>query len=323
MTLRDQYGRGLQTLRLSVTDRCDLRCSYCMPAKGAQFAPKEELLSTDELLKALELFHGLGIRRLKFTGGEPLLRTDLEELLGYASGRFECGLTTNGTLLAGRAEGLWKAGLRRLTVSMDTLHPGNYARITRGGDLRKVKDGLRAASLLGFESIKLNAVLMDQSMEELLQLAALSVSSPWEIRFIEYMPVSFGVGPQGALKTPAELLEILRQGFGELEELGRERPSAPASRFRVKGALGSIGLIRSVSEPFCAACDRLRLQADGFMRLCMARPDGFDLRALLRGGAKDEAIRLALASAAFFKPAGHAFYDAPAALGSQMSSIGG
>jgi cyclic pyranopterin phosphate synthase len=320
--MMDRFGRELKTLRVSVTDRCDLRCSYCMPAQGAVFAPRKELLETSELLRALGIFHGLGIRRLKFTGGEPLLRTDLEELLAFSASRFDISLTSNGTLLSGRAEGLWRSGLRRLTVSMDTLHPGNYARITRGGDLRRVKDGLKAASQLGF-SLKLNAVLMDQSREELLQLAALSVSSPWEIRFIEYMPVSAGVAPQEGLLSPEGLLEILRQGFGELEELGRERPAAPATRLRIKGAQGSIGLIRSVSEPFCKACDRLRLQADGFLRLCMARPEGLKLGGLLRSAATDAEISAAVAAAAYEKPAGHAFYSAAPESGAAMSSIGG
>src|SRR5258708_6821206 len=138
MMLIDGFGRTMQTLRVSVTDRCDLRCRYCMPAQGAQFAPRPDLCSTSELLRALDAFLALGIRRLKFTGGEPLLRMDLEEVIESVAGRAELGLTTNGTLLAGRAEGLWRSGLRRLTVHMDTLHPGHFAEVTRGGDLRRV-----------------------------------------------------------------------------------------------------------------------------------------------------------------------------------------
>jgi cyclic pyranopterin phosphate synthase len=324
MTLQDQYGRTMQTLRVSVTDRCDLRCQYCMPARGAVFAPKPELLSTAELHRALDIFSSLGITRFKFTGGEPLLRTDLEELIQSNAHRAEIGLTTNGTLLAGRAEGLRKAGLRRITVSMDTLHPGNYASITRGGDLRRVKDGLRAVAELGFQPVKVNAVLLNQSPEELLQLAALSIASDWEIRFIEYMPVSAGLEGALAPKTsPASLMLALRTAFGDMEDLGRERGSAPATRLRIKGARGTLGMIRSVSEPFCGACDRLRLQADGFMRLCMARPGGLQVKALLRGGGTDLEIAEAIRKAAWLKPAGHEFYRAAAAPGAQMSTIGG
>jgi len=324
MTMQDQYGRTFSSLRVSVTDRCDLRCRYCMPARGAVFAPRPELLQTGEFLRVLGIFIGLGIKRVKFTGGEPLLRTDLEAMIAAVAGRAEVGLTTNGTLLAGRAEGLWKAGLRKLTVSMDTLHPGQYSKMTRGGDLRRVKDGLRAASALGFEPIKVNAVLLDQCIDELLQLAALSIASAWEIRFIEYMPVSALPGAAlEALHSPASLRQAIEKAFGPLEDLARDRPAAPATRARIKGARGSLGFINSVSEPFCGACDRLRLQADGFMRLCMARPDGIQLRELLRSGAGDGQISDAIASAALHKPSGHQFYAAAPLAGAQMSSIGG
>jgi cyclic pyranopterin phosphate synthase len=321
--LKDGFGRILETLRVSVTDRCDLRCQYCMPAQGAQFAPRNDLLSTSELMGALDAFLALGIRRLKFTGGEPLLRMDLEELIASVAQRSETGLTTNGTLLQGRAEGLWKAGLRRITVSLDTLHPADYSAMTRGGDIRRVLDGLKAAQALGFEPIKLNAVLFQQPTEALLQLAALSISSPWEIRFIEYMPVSFAL--EGALPSlkPAALRQAIESAFGPLVEEGRESPASPATRLRIRGARGRLGFISSVSQPFCAACDRLRLQANGFVRLCMARPEGIQLRDLMRSGATPRAIQEALAAAAFSKPAGHAFYVAAVAPGSQMSSIGG
>ena len=321
--LNDRFGRSLETLRVSVTDRCDLRCAYCMPAQGAQFAPRPGLLSQAELCRAMDAFLGLGLRRIKFTGGEPLLRTELESLIAHVAGRAELGLTTNGTLLTGRADGLFKAGLRRLTVSLDTLHPGHYAAVTRGGDLRRVLDGLRAAQAAGFKPIKVNAVLFEQPLEELLQLAALSISSDWEIRFIEYMPVSFALETPQKLTSPAQLRQALAQAFGPLEPLGREQAAAPASLARIKGARGKIGFISSVSEPFCGACDRLRLQADGFVRLCMARPDGLQLRDLMRSGASDIDLQLELRRAAWEKPSGHAFYSAPAAPSAQMSSIGG
>ena len=322
--LTDRFQRSMSSLRVSVTDRCDLRCRYCMPATGAVFAPRPDLLGLDELTRSLELFLRLGVTRLKFTGGEPLLRTDLEALIAAFAGRVEMGLTTNGTLLAGRAAGLWQAGLRRLTVSLDTLHPGHYAAMTRGGDVRRVLDGLRAAEAAGFEGLKLNAVLMDQPMEELLRLAALSVSGDWEIRFIEAMPVSAGVDiGTGRLHRPAELRAAIEAAFGPLESLDRERTASPATRGRIRGARGRLGFISSVSEPFCQACDRLRLQADGFLRLCMAKPDGLQLRPLLRSGATDQELEAAVRQAVWNKPSGHAFNTVAPVQGAQMSSIGG
>lgn len=323
MMLKDRFGRTLETLRVSVTDRCDLRCQYCMPAHGAHFAPRPDLLNTAEFLRSLDIFLSLGIRRVKFTGGEPLLNLDLEELIASVGGRAELGLTTNGTLLSGRAEGLWKAGLRRMTVSMDTLHPGRYAKVTRGGDLRRVLDGLQAAQSRGFKPIKINAVLFDQPMEELLQLAALSIACDWEIRFIEYMPVSFALDGTKPVMKPADLVNAIEQSFGSLEQEAREAAASPAARFRIKGARGRLGFINSVSQPFCASCDRLRLQADGFVRLCMSNPDGLQLRDLMRAGTADMEIRHELQNAVFRKPSGHAFYAAPPAQGAQMSSIGG
>jgi cyclic pyranopterin phosphate synthase len=321
--LQDSFGRTLRTLRVSVTDRCDLRCAYCMPATGAKFVERQDLLSQGEFVRAIEAFLRLGITRLKFTGGEPLLRTDLEELIETFAGRVELGLTTNGSLLTGRAAGLWKAGLRKLTVSVDTLHPGHYAALTRGGDLRRVLDGLKAATELGFKPIKINAVLFDQPLEELLQLAALSLSSDLELRFIEYMPVSFALEDAKPKWKPAALRQAIEAAFGALEPLGREQPASPAASFRIQGAPGRLGFISSVSEPFCAACDRVRLQANGFVRLCMARPEGVQLRDLLRERADDSALDHALRQAAWNKPSGHAFYTAAPKAGAQMSSIGG
>ena len=321
--LQDQFGRTMQTLRVSVTDRCDLRCAYCMPATGAKFVPRPDLLETTEFARAIEAFLRLGIRRLKFTGGEPLLRTDLEDLIGLFADKAELGLTTNGTLLAGRAASLWKAGLRRLTVSVDTLHPGHYAAITRGGDLRRVLDGLKVADELGFKPIKINAVLFDQPLDELLQLASLSLASDLELRFIEYMPVSFALENANPRWNPAMLRKEIEDAFGPLEPLGREQSASPASSFRIQGAPGRIGFISSVSEPFCAACDRLRLQANGFVRLCMANPEGIQLRDLLRSSATDNELDAALRVAAWNKPSGHVFYTAAPKAGAQMSSIGG
>jgi cyclic pyranopterin phosphate synthase len=324
--LQDRFGRHLKTLRVSVTDRCDLRCVYCMPAEGAKFVPVESLLSEGELTRAIKLFAGLGMTRFKFTGGEPLLCNGLEELLKAAAiaGAEELSLTTNATRLAGRAASLRKAGLQRVTVSLDSLDPARFSAITRGGDLAEVWRGILAAEQVGLAPIKLNTVLMDQSEKDLLDLARLSLEHAWSIRFIEYMPMtsSLGQSQRQAWDGP-RLRQTLEAHFGALESVESVDPAAPAKLYRIAGAPGKLGFIDAISQPFCSACDRLRLSADGFLRLCMAHADGLDLRSLLRSGASDKELEEGIRQAAWMKPEGHAFYREAKAAEKQMSHVGG
>lgn len=325
MSLQDRFGRIFRTLRLSVTDRCDLRCSYCMPAEGMHWLPKEELLSFEELERVARIFVNAGIRRLRLTGGEPLLRQGLPKLvakLAAMPGVEDIALTTNASRLAELAGPLKAAGLKRVTVSLDSLDAGRFRAITRGGDLAKVWDGLLAADRAGL-GIKLNAVVLPENEADLLPLAALTLERRWEMRFIEVMPVSSALGHR--VERGLDLMELrerLTRRWGRLDSVPTD-PHAPARRYTLPGALGKLGFIASVSEPFCSACDRLRLSATGRLQLCMAHPDGMDLRGLLRGGVSDARLTDAIAEAVWRKPAGHQFYQAPVPAGLAMSQIGG
>lgn len=324
--LIDSFGRVFKTLRLSVTDRCDMRCRYCMPKEGVAWLPKSEVLSFEEMERLVRVFAGLGIRRLRLTGGEPLLRQDLPVLvrrLAAIPGLEDLSLTTNGSRLAGLASELKKAGLKRVTVSLDSLDEGRFKAITRGGDLNAVWQGILRADWEGLCPIKLNCVVMEENAADLIPLAALTLERRWEVRFIEAMPISssLGWGVRPGLRLE-EMKARLEAQFGALTAVATEA-NAPARRFRLRGALGKVGFIASVSEAFCAACDRLRLSATGRLQLCLAHPDGLELKPLLRGGASDAVLERAITEAVFLKPAGHEFYKAAPAEGLAMSRIGG
>ncbi|MGH7442151.1 MAG: GTP 3',8-cyclase MoaA [bacterium] len=326
MRLVDNFGRVMTSLRLSVTDRCDLRCAYCMPARGLDWLPKPELLDDGELERMVRIFAALGIRRLRLTGGEPLLRPGLAGLvrrLASIAGLEDLSLTTNGTRLAAQAVALRGAGLRRVTVSLDSLDPGRFKAITRGGDLTAVLDGLKAAEKAGLAPVKLNCVVLPENEADLLPLAALTLEHPWEVRFIEVMPLTSALGGTFRPGPDFDMLERrLAERWGALEPVETD-PHAPARRFRLPFGRGKLGFIRSVTRPFCAGCDRLRLGPNGRLQLCLAHTDGLDLRTLLRTGADDAALAEAIAGAALRKPSGHAFYREAIPEGMAMSRIGG
>jgi cyclic pyranopterin phosphate synthase len=323
--LQDRFGRTLRTLRVSVTDRCDMRCTYCMPATGMAWLPKQDLLGFEELERVVRAFVELGVSRLRLTGGEPLLRQDLPMLVrAFAAlpGVEDLALTTNGSRLAGLAPALKAAGLQRATVSLDSLDPARFAAITRGGDLAKVWEGLLAAEAAGLRPLKLNAVLTPLNEPDLLDLAALTLRRDWDVRFIEVMPISAAVGAPAAGLPMAALKRRLEERWGRLQPL-EAGASAPARRWRIPGARGAVGFIASVSDSFCGSCDRLRLSATGRLQLCLAHPDGLDLRSLLRGGASDAALKGAISEAVWRKPAGHEFQRQAPAPQAAMSRIGG
>lgn len=325
MSLGDAFGRRFRTLRLSVTDRCDLRCAYCMPAKGLDWLPKPELLSFEELERLTRVFARLGIRRLRLTGGEPLLRQGLPTLVGKLAaieGIEDLSLTTNGTRLAALARPLKDAGLQRVTVSLDSLDEARFAAITRTGRLQDVLAGIRAAVAAGLRPLKLNAVVLDANRGDLAALAALTIENDFEVRFIEAMPISAGLEPVAPGPDPMQLRRELVARWGGLEPVAGD-PHAPARLYRLPGALGRLGFISSVSESFCAACDRLRLGPTGRLQLCLAHPDGVDLREPLRSGASDAVLERIIAEAVWRKPAGHAFAVQAPAHGQAMSRIGG
>ena len=295
----DRFERPLCSLRVSVTDRCNLRCAYCMPEAEYTWLPREHILHFEEIARLTRIAAALGARRVRLTGGEPLLRRDLPTLIGQLAavpGIDDLSLTTNGVLLAPVAGALRQAGLTRITVSLDTLDPQRFRDLTRMDDLLRVRTGLAAAAR-EFPGFKIDTVLIrgvnDDELEALVREAA---SLGAEIRFIEYMDVG-GATRWSAdqVVSRAEILRALERIAGRPEPLPAER-WAPADRFRLRGGQ-VVGIISSTTQPFCATCDRSRLTADGLFLMCLYAQQGLDLRAMLRSGAADEAIAEAIAAA--------------------------
>ncbi len=324
---RDAYGRPITYLRISLTDRCNLRCVYCMPAHGMKFAPREELLTDEELLRIVRAAAQVGFSRLRLTGGEPTVRPNLVELVRAMSqipGVEDISMTTNGLLLERLAHDLAAAGLKRINVSLDTLDPQRYRIITRGGRIGKVWAGIAAAEDAGLSPIKLNAVVVRGfNDDEVPALAGLTLERPWQVRFIEVMPLE-GVAEvhDTGLVTSAETRARIEAVYGPLEQLDAPL-SDPARVYRIPGAKGTIGFISPVSEPFCAFCNRIRLTADGKLRLCLLRADEVDIRELVRSGASDEALMERIRAAVWRKPWGHGLREGDRRTGRGMSQIGG
>lgn len=294
MRLLDTYHRPVKDLRISVTDRCNFRCAYCMPFDQYEWIAKDEILTYEEIARLAGLFVQLGVDKLRLTGGEPLVRKDLETLVSQLSrldGLKDLCLTTNGALLAEKAPALKAAGLRRLNVSLDTLDPEKFQRMTKRGDLGKVLEGLRAARSHGFHPIKINAVIeRGVNDDDIIDLVEFSRSNGFAIRFIEYMDVGNANNWKSEKMVPkAEILERLRARFA-VREIGREEGSAPSVDYQFLDGSGDMGVIASVTEPFCSSCTRARLTADGKLVTCLFSQVGHDLKALLRNGAADGEI---------------------------------
>jgi len=311
--MRDQYGRELSDLRISLTDRCNLRCVYCMPAEGIDFRPPGELLRDDELLLLVRIAAGLGVRKIRLTGGEPTVRPGIVDLVGAISavpGIEDLSMTTNGLLLESLAEGLARAGLRRVNVSLDTPDPQKYARITRGGRVERVLAGIARAEAVGLVPMKINTVVVRGFNEEdVVSLARLTLDHPWEVRFIEVMP--FGAVADLAdagIVTSEETMARIEAALGPLEPVDLSGDD-PARTYRLRGAPGRLGFISPVSQPFCSRCGRLRLTADGRLRLCLLRDDEVDLLTPLRAGASPEELREIFAAGAYRRPFGHALAE--------------
>ncbi len=327
--LVDSFGRVATDLRISLTDRCNLRCTYCMPAEGLDWMPREEQLTDAELMRLITIaVRDLGIHELRFTGGEPLLRKGLEELIAASAAlepRPDISLTTNGIGLARRAEALAAAGVNRLNVSMDTLRPERFATITRRDRLSDVLAGLAAARAAGLNPVKINSVLLrGTNDDEAADMLAFAVEHGYELRFIEQMPLDAQHGwERSEMITAGEIMERLSARFS-LTPDGEARGGAPAERYLVDGGPARVGVIASVTRPFCGACDRTRLTADGQVRSCLFARTETDLRALLRGGSTDAEIADTWRTAMWGKLAGHGIDD-PGFLQPDrpMSAIGG
>ncbi len=327
--LIDKHGRTATDLRVSLTDRCNLRCTYCMPEEGLDWTPRAELLSDAELVRLVTIaVRDLGVKEIRFTGGEPLLRRGIEDILAAAAElwpRPDLSLTTNGVGLARRATGLAEAGLDRLNVSLDTVRPDRFQTITRRDRFDDVLAGMAAAQAAGLDPVKVNTVLLrGVNDDEAVPLLRFCVENGYALRFIEQMPLDAQhAWDRGQMVTAAEILAALRTEF-ELEPHGEERGGAPAERWLVDGGPATVGVIGSVTRPFCGACDRTRLTADGQIRNCLFARTETDLRGLLRHGGTDEEIADVWRDAMWGKLPGHGIDD-PGFLQPDrpMSAIGG
>lgn len=324
----DRFGRTINYLRISLTDRCNLRCVYCMP-EDMTFRPRAELLQDDELYRLLPIFaEQLGFRKFRLTGGEPTLRDNLISIvqrIADTPGVQDVAMTTNGLLLHKLAPALAVAGLRRVNISIDTLNPDKFQTITRWGDVDQVWQGIQAAQQAGL-GIKLNAVIVRgfNDQDDVVDLARLTYTFPWQIRFIEMMP--FGTVAefqQANTVSEAELLTTLSDRLDTPALLNNGTLDGEARLYQLPHAVGTLGFISSVSTPFCAGCNRARLTADGRLRLCLLRDHELDLLTPLRQGAAQDDLRQLLAEAIWHKPWGHDLAGDLIPVSRVMSEIGG
>jgi cyclic pyranopterin phosphate synthase len=327
-TLVDTHGRTVRDLRISVTDRCNLRCVYCMPAEGMAWLPKDDLLTYEEIARFAGICLSLGVEGVRLTGGEPTVRADLPVLVRMLHDLrpgLDLSLTTNGLKLPAMAESLRDAGLTRVNVSLDTLDPQRFHQLARRDRFHEVIAGLEAAKRVGFAPIKINAVLMRGfNDDEPAALARWARDEGYELRFIEWMPLDFQHGWSREKLVPAD--EILRAIAAEfpLRPVDGADPSAPATLYEYLDGGGRVGVIASVTRPFCGHCDRIRLTADGQIRTCLFSLKEYDFRKAMRGGASDEDIVALLRAAVLRKEPGHLinspFFRQPER---GMSAIGG
>ena len=291
----DTFGRVHDNLRISVTDRCNIRCFYCMPAEGVQFTRREEILTFEEIERLVRVAVGLGMTKLRITGGEPLVRRDLPVLiskLAAVPGMRDLALTTNGVLLPQLARPLYDAGLRRINIHIDTLDRQRFIEITRRDDLDRVLDGIERCLEIGYSPVKINAVAVKGLTEpDVVPLVRYGRERGIEVRFIEFMPLDAqNLWDRSRVLLADEMVEMLSRAFGPLEEVPGRDPRAPALEYSFADGGGSVGFIASVSRPFCTSCNRIRLTADGHLRYCLFALEETDVKAQLRSGASDEEI---------------------------------
>jgi cyclic pyranopterin phosphate synthase len=330
--LVDRFGRVHDYLRISVTDRCNLRCVYCMPAEGVQFEPSERIMRYEEIAEVVTAVAKMGVRKLRITGGEPLVRKEIEKLiamLSHVPGIEDIALTTNAIFLAQKAELLKEAGVTRVNISLDSLRPERFAFITRGGSLQRVLDGLDAALRVGFAPVKLNVVLMQgQNDDEIEDFIRLSLDKPLQIRFIEYMPIGHDDdGWRAKYLSLENVFDRVKKMGLTYEPVDDIYGNGPAENYRVPGAAGTFGLIHPVSDHFCSNCNRLRLTADGNIKPCLYWDDEWNVRPLIGNEAAIQNLFLRAINA---KPENHEMAQALAQEAQshtptvrRMSQIGG
>jgi len=308
--LLDSFGRLHTNLRLSVTDRCNIRCFYCMPEADVKFQPREQLLTFEEIERFVRVAVTLGVRKLRLTGGEPLVRKDLAKLvrkLAAIEGIEELALTTNGVLLAAQAKDLYDAGLRRINVHLDTLDRERFKTITRRDDLERVLEGIEVCRALGYGPIKINAVAVKNLVEpDIVPLALYGRERDIEIRYIEFMPLDAqGLWERNRVLLADDIVAMLSREISPLVEVPDRDSRAPATEYKFADGVGRVGFIASVSRPFCLNCNRIRLTADGHLRYCLFAIEETDVRTLLRDGSPDEAIAAAIRASVGAKWIGH------------------
>jgi len=308
--LVDGFGRLHDNLRISVTDRCNIRCFYCMPETGVEYIPRAGILSFEEIERVARVAAGLGVTKLRITGGEPLLRKDLPvliEKLAAIPGIRDIALTTNAVLLSEQAQALYAAGLRRLNIHLDTLDRERFRQITRRDDLPRVLRGIETCLRLGFRPIKINAVAVKDLVEpDIVPLARFGREHGIEVRYIEFMPLdSQGLWQRDKVLLQDDILAMLSREIGPLIEIPASDPRAPAAEYRFADGIGTVGFISSVSRPFCLNCNRIRLTADGKLRYCLFAIEETDVKSLLRSGASDEEIAATIRETVRRKWIGH------------------
>lgn len=324
---QDRFGRHINYLRISLTDKCNLRCVYCMP-EDMTFRPRHELLQDDEILRLVGIFAGMGFHKFRLTGGEPTVRANLVQLvhgIAHTPGVRTVAMTTNGVLLEQLAEPLAAAGLQRVNISIDSLDPQKFRQVTRWGDVQDVWAGIAAAERAGL-NVKLNAVVVRNynDTEDVVDLARLTLFKPWQVRFIEMMPFGDVADfQQAGVVSEAELRATITAALGTLTLINDGELDGEARIYRLADGLGTLGFISSVTAPFCAACTRARLTADGKLRLCLLREQEFDLLTPLRQGASDAELKTMLTEAIWWKPWGHGLSQNVIPLNRVMSEIGG
>jgi len=326
----DGFGRSIDYLRISLTDHCNLRCVYCMPLSGLRFARTVELLAAAELERVVRAAVTVGFRKVRLTGGEPTLRPDLVDIverLAPIPGLLDLAMTTNAILLPRLAGRLASAGLRRVNIHVDSLHPGRLQRLMRFGTVEEIWAGIEAAEAVGLRPIKLNVVVVrGYNDEDVVELARLTQTRDWHVRFIELMPLGGGECARLAVAqyvSNAETSHQIEQALGPLTLLPNQQPTDESQNFRIGDARGVVGLISPVSRPYCGTCNRMRLTADGKFHLCLLNDDEIDLRRSLREGADDTAIQNLLLRAVAAKPTGHRLARGLSTEKRNMYQIGG
>lgn len=326
----DRFGRQINYLRLSLIDHCNLRCVYCMPLRGLTFVPGDELLTPSELELVVQAAADVGFHKIRLTGGEPTLRPDLVEIVERISrieGIRDIALTTNAILLPGLAARLRRAGLTRVNIHMDSLDPERLSKVMRFGNYEQMWAGVEAAMAAGFSPLKFNCVVVrDYNETDVVDLARLSIERDWHVRFIELMPLGGGECARLSLSQfvpTAETRERIENALGDLTELPSQNAADESRNYRLPGARGVVGFISPVSEPYCGACNRMRLTADGKFHLCLLNDDELDVKGAIRGGGGRDAVAAILLKAIALKPTGHRLDQGHSTQRRSMFQIGG